>query len=889
MSIKSIVFIESNTTGTGEMFIKESINMGYNVFFLSNDPFKYSFLDRNSINFLKVDTNDVNEILKIVNKIPSVELVFTSSEYFVEIVNQVNGTLGLKSNNQEAISACRNKEKLYATLIKYDLCPKAFILSKELTFQTNNILFNRPYVVKPTNGSGSKDVKFISSQKELERYAEDTEEERFILQEYFEGDEYSVEVMSNEGKHYIIGIVKKQLSEKPNFIEVGHDFPANLSDNLTKKIKNIVAKTLNIVGYINGASHIELRVHKDEIRIIEINPRLAGGMIPLLIEKCSNINLIKTCLLLYLNKTMEFEQVMNNITFINEGVIRFKLPEVSGVIKTINYMQENSKENVDNISSDIINLKKDGDVITLQGDFRDRVVCIISSGPSIEKCDKYVSNILEDIEVILDGFNSENDVTLKFLTDTGRLNSTLHPYANDKVNSRLSEDREIEIICDIDEAHLLMLVQKNIIPYEHGKIILKEISKLKKDKFQQVLNLPKPRGLYMTYEGYIISKVGKEIGGNLQISRSRNDINATINNISIRDLLINLIDTLLRLTASITLNAIKNIDKILPIYSQYQIALPGRLGHYLMAAAESLLEKSEKLIDLVDLSMKSPLGAGSGGGTTIPIDVRITSELLGFKSTFKNSLNAVSNRDLNIRVNNDCSIIALTLSRIAQDLQVWSTTESLICSLPDYLCGGSSAMPQKKNPYLLEWIKARTDEIMTMKDQVSLSILKTPLSNSFEVSGISTKNTRVIINNIDNMLKVMNLIINNLQINEDLSKKHLLNGNAYMSEISEFLYTNFAIPFRESHHYLGELASNGIKEEGEILREVMNKYGVQIQHQNLNSLERNFGMGPGEDAVNEHILFNIEKLNSISTYLATVKSDISEKKIKREKMILEII
>lgn len=230
-------------------------------------------------------------------------------------------------------------------------------------------------------------------------------------------------------------------------------------------------------------------------------------------------------------------------------------------------------------------------------------------------------------------YSSLADHTIQFLTDTGRLKSTVHPYAQSvmREDKRKGSLEEIKLICDVDESHLIMLLEGKILSLDDVAPILKEIQILRNHNFEPILRLPMPRGLYMTYESYMIAKLGNQIGGNLQLARSRNNINATINNLRIRDDLLELIQALWRLIASMTLLAKKYVNTSFPIYSQYQTALPGTFGHYLMAIVESLLEHINQLIILLDSSMKSPLGACSGGGTTLPIDPQVTADLLASK------------------------------------------------------------------------------------------------------------------------------------------------------------------------------------------------------------------------------------------------------------------
>ncbi|SDZ33483.1 lyase family protein [Thermoactinomyces sp. DSM 45892] len=890
MEARSIVFVESNTTGTGELFIKESLVMGYNVFFLSKDPFKYPFLEKYPIHYVQINTENVDGMIRMVEGIPSVDLVFSSSEFFVEIVNQINMHLRLISNRPEAISICRNKLALYEVLSKKGLCPKAIrVLRSTVLGNTASDFMPYPFVVKPLKGSGSQGVRFIRDADQLAIYANEIDQDEFIVQEYMDGEEFSVEVLSLHGEHHVMGITRKYLGEEPYFIETGHDFPADLPRDETEKICCIVREALDEIGYVTGASHIEIRVKRQTVKIIEINPRLAGGMIPVLMNKCTNINMIRLCLLVHLNKIEEFAEEIARLTFLQKGVIRFKLAESKGEIEKIIIRKE---EKDDRLDHEILLLKKSGDRISLSGDFKDRIACVIVAGSDTKECEQVAKGWLCRVEAVYrDRMDpSLADHTLRFLENTGRLRSTIHPYAQAvmKAEKRRTSLEEIRFICDIDEAHQIMLLESGILPHDDVISVLSEIQRLREFDFESVLRLPAPRGLYLTYESYMIAQLGERLGGNLQLARSRNDINATMNHLFIRDHGLELIQTLWRLMSSMTLLARKYVNTVFPIYSQYQTALPGTFGHYLMAIVESLLDHTHKWISLLECSLKSPLGAGSGGGTTLPINTNITAQLLGFKTGYRNSIAAVSSRDLNLRVASECSFIGLTLSRFIQDLQIWSSIEFSLCSLPDQLCGGSSAMPQKKNPYLLEWVKARIDELLAVKDTLTFSIHKTPFSNSFEVSGISTDHSCDMISKVTKVIRMTSILVNGLAIHEKSAKKHLMDSHSYLSDIAEYLFREHSISFRESHHYLGEIIPLIGADYGALVKLVNQKFGIQMS-QVLPSQDRLYGMGPGEKQVNEHISYCMDSLEQIKDQLDDVSQQIRMAYRKKEQLIYRMV
>lgn len=206
---KNIVIIESNTTGTGDLFLKNIIEKNYNVIFLTKNPAKYSFLEDRLIHPIRIDTSDIPALIEFIKNLSDVKAVFTTSEFFIETCAKIAGTLGLLHNTLDCINTCRNKDKLYSVLQANDISvPETFIVNSPAELSIENLAISLPLILKPASGSGSIGVKLCKTKEEVLQHATLLLESNkvVLMQQYIEGDEYSVESISIDGKHHIIGI-----------------------------------------------------------------------------------------------------------------------------------------------------------------------------------------------------------------------------------------------------------------------------------------------------------------------------------------------------------------------------------------------------------------------------------------------------------------------------------------------------------------------------------------------------------------------------------------------------------------------------------------------------------------------------------------------------------
>lgn len=212
----SIAFIESNTTGTGEIFLLTAQNLGLRVVFLTATPEKYLFLKKLLLHPVIIDTSDTNLVYEHLKKINNLVGVISTSESFVYNAAVIAQKFGLPHVTPVAIANCRDKYK-FSELLKEAKLPVI------ATTRNINANFDFPVVVKPNPGTGSIGVKLCSSSDELAQHITKLDSMDILIQEYIAGAEYSAEIIIAGGEYHFLGVTKKHLGPEPYFVEHGHD------------------------------------------------------------------------------------------------------------------------------------------------------------------------------------------------------------------------------------------------------------------------------------------------------------------------------------------------------------------------------------------------------------------------------------------------------------------------------------------------------------------------------------------------------------------------------------------------------------------------------------------------------------------------------------------
>lgn len=304
---KWFAFVESNTTDSGRAFCAAAKARGLRAIMLTVDPTRYRYLAEDGVQYQVLDTGDEAAVLGACRGLAGSGLagVTSSSEYFIAMAAEVAARLGLPGPDPVAVRVCRAKDRQRDLLAAAGVAvPRYRVITRDgqpAVAAARELGF--PVVVKPATGSGSVGVRLCVNGREVSVAVSDlltrTADERgtpitpvVLVEEYVRGAEFSVETLDD----VVIGVTGKHLGPPPFFVETGHDFPAPVPDSVRDALASTALAALAALGLGWGANHTELRLGANGPMVIEVNPRLAGGMIPAVVAAATGIDLVDACL-----------------------------------------------------------------------------------------------------------------------------------------------------------------------------------------------------------------------------------------------------------------------------------------------------------------------------------------------------------------------------------------------------------------------------------------------------------------------------------------------------------------------------------------------------------------------------------------------------------------
>ncbi|MER8072078.1 ATP-grasp domain-containing protein [Streptomyces sp. NPDC094034] len=298
-----LLLVESNTTGTGRQFAQQARTLGIQPVLLCTDPGRYPYVAEDAVRTLVVDTSDDAAVLVAARRLQEqapIAGVTSSSEHYVATAAATAHALGLPGPDVDAVRECRDKARQRQRLREADVSvPRHERVHSADEAQAAAYRIGYPVVLKPVQGSGSLGVRLCADAEEVSVHAaaltSAAVNERgvavprdVLVEEYVRGVEYSVEVFG----HTAVVVVAKHLGPLPDFVELGHDVPAPIPEDTAALLRNQAVRAVKALGLGWGAAHVELRMDGDDVRVVEVNPRLAGGMIPELVRHALGIDLV---------------------------------------------------------------------------------------------------------------------------------------------------------------------------------------------------------------------------------------------------------------------------------------------------------------------------------------------------------------------------------------------------------------------------------------------------------------------------------------------------------------------------------------------------------------------------------------------------------------------
>jgi argininosuccinate lyase len=383
----------------------------------------------------------------------------------------------------------------------------------------------------------------------------------------------------------------------------------------------------------------------------------------------------------------------------------------------------------------------------------------------------------------------------------------------EEINASIDFDRHLyrqDIAAS--KAHADMLAKQGIIGADDAKsiahgldTILSEIES-GKFSFQKALE-----DIHMNVESRLTDLVGAS-AGRLHTARSRNDQVATDFRLWMRDTIDTLDAAFAGLQKALAEKALAHAATVMPGFTHLQTAQPVTFGHHLLAYVEMAARDRGRFADARKRLNESPLGSGALAGTSFPLDREMTAKALGFDRPTANSLDAVSDRDFAMETLAAASIASVHLSRLAEEIVIWTSPLVGLVKLSDKFTTGSSMMPQKRNPDAAELVRAKAGRVIGALNGLLIVMKGLPLAYAKDMQE-DKEGVMDALSALSLSIAAMAGMVADLEPDLVRMKKAAGEGYATATDLADWLVRSLKIPFREAHHITGRIVAKAVEEK----------------------------------------------------------------------------
>ena len=377
----------------------------------------------------------------------------------------------------------------------------------------------------------------------------------------------------------------------------------------------------------------------------------------------------------------------------------------------------------------------------------------------------------------------------------------------EEINASIGFDKRL-FAQDIagSKAHAAMLAKQGIISKSDAAEIRKGLDQVQaeieagKFTFSRALE-----DIHLNVESRLKELIGPA-AGRLHTARSRNDQVALDFRLYVRDTVDHLDSQLKDLQLALATKAEQHATTVMPGFTHLQVAQPVTFGHHMLAYVEMLARDRSRLADARKRMNENPLGAAALAGTSFPIDRHMTAEALGFDRPTRNSLDTVADRDFVLETLSACAICSMHLSRLAEEIVIWSTSQFRFVKLSDKFTTGSSIMPQKRNPDAAELVRAKPGRIIGALLSLLTVMKGLPLTYSKDMQ----EDKEPAFDAFDNMslaIAATTGMVKDMVPNTDEMRRAAATGFSTATDLADWLVRTLKMPFRDAHHVTGSLVA----------------------------------------------------------------------------------
>ncbi len=356
--------------------------------------------------------------------------------------------------------------------------------------------------------------------------------------------------------------------------------------------------------------------------------------------------------------------------------------------------------------------------------------------------------------------------------------------------------------------HANGLLKSGVVTFDENSAIVEGLKRMSEESVSEENFFESDaEDVHAFIESKLVAMIG-DIGKKLHTGRSRNDQVATAFRIWLRDEIESIQESIRNVQRGLIAAAERHRDAILPGYTHLQRAQPILWAHWCLAYLEMFTRDAERLADVVKRVNIMPLGSAALAGTSFPIDREAIAKELGFDGVSVNSLDAVSDRDFAVEFAGAGSLIMVHLSRFAEDLILYCSTEFGFVTLSDAVSTGSSLMPQKKNPDALELIRGKSGRVFGHHAALIATMKGLPLAYNKDMQ----EDKEAVFDCVDTVsmcLQVTKIVLDDLTVNEERTRAAATKGYLNATELADYLVKK-GVPFRDAHDAVGKVVLLGL-------------------------------------------------------------------------------
>ncbi|HDQ07641.1 MAG TPA: argininosuccinate lyase [Methanoculleus sp.] len=394
------------------------------------------------------------------------------------------------------------------------------------------------------------------------------------------------------------------------------------------------------------------------------------------------------------------------------------------------------------------------------------------------------------------------------LVRRGRLSGT-RPEVVTAYLSSMDTDRWIASAdIRVDIAHLLMLDRQGIVSRDTASAVMKQLIGMYENGIPESAFDQQFEDIHAGIEAHIIAEAGMQHGGRLHMGRSRNDEVATCIRVRLREEILEQLEGLIRLRSTLLDIADANRDTIMPGFTHLQHAQPTTLAHYMLSYEHAFGRDFERLTDAYVRVNRCPLGSAAFASTGYPIDRSYTAGLLGFPDLSLNTMDAVAARDFALETIAACTILMSTMSRLCEELILWSSAFVEFVTLDDAYCSTSSIMPQKKNPDTAEIMRGKTGAVAGAFTAALMTVKGLPMSYNRDLQDLTPSLWRAVVE-AGRAVEIAAGMLATATFHPERMRAEAGRGFSTATDLADLLVRNYGLAFRESHNIVGRAVKKG--------------------------------------------------------------------------------